>query len=65
MNINRLRPTGVKSENLDVWLSSVIHDAIRDAREAGMPQREIATLLGIIAKSESDKGGVRYGQGSG
>lgn len=48
MNINRLRPTGVKRENLDVWLSSVVHDAIRDAEEAGMPPAEIYQLLQTV-----------------
>ena len=45
MNINRLRPTGVKRENLDVWLSSVVNDAIRDAREAGLDEFSIYHLL--------------------
>lgn len=48
MNLNRLRPTGVKREDLDVWLSSVVHDAIRDALEAGMPEREAHQLLMTI-----------------
>lgn len=52
MNINRLRPTGVKRENLDIWLSSVIHDAIRDAKEAGLNDQEAAMLLRSIAASE-------------
>jgi hypothetical protein len=48
VNINRLRPTGVKRDNLVVWLSSVVHDAIRDAEEAGMPSTEIHQLLQTI-----------------
>lgn len=48
MNLNRLRPTGVKREDLDVWLSGIIHDAIRDAEEAGMPARDIYQLLQTI-----------------
>ncbi len=52
MHINRQRPTGVKPENLDMWLSQVIHDAIRDAREAGLDARSIAYMLRFIAKSE-------------
>ncbi len=48
MNINRLRPTGVARENLDLWLSGVIQDAIRDAQEAGMPQSEVYSLLKTI-----------------
>jgi hypothetical protein len=50
MNINRLRPTGVKKENLDLWLSSVIHDACRDALEAGMSERAVYQLLLTITK---------------
>lgn len=45
MNMNRLRPTGVKREDLDVWLSGVINDAIRDAREAGLDETAIYHLL--------------------
>jgi len=52
VNINRLRPTGVKKENLDLWLSGVIHDAIRDAREAGLDDRSIAHLVRNVARSE-------------
>ena len=36
MNLNRLRPTGVKREDLDVWPPGVVNAAIRDAREAGL-----------------------------
>ncbi len=50
MNLNRLRPTGVKREDLDVWLSSVIHDAIRDAREAGLDDTTIHTLLKTVTE---------------
>lgn len=51
MNINRLRPDGVKPENLDLWLSGVIWDAIRDARKAGLDVRFIAHLLVSILAS--------------
>lgn len=50
MNINRLRPTGVKKENLDFWLSGVVHDAVRDAIEAGMPRREAYELIAKVAE---------------
>lgn len=50
MNMNRLRPTGVKKEDLDLWLSSVIHDACRDALEAGMGAREVHQLLLTITE---------------
>lgn len=50
MNLNRLRPTGIKREDLDVWLSSVIHDAIRDAREAGLDDTTIHTLLKTVTE---------------
>lgn len=52
MNINRLRPTGVKPDDLDLWLSGVVCDAIRDAREAGLPQRSAHDLLVTIARGE-------------
>lgn len=48
MNINRLRPTGVKKEDLDIWLSSVVNDACRDAEEAGMPADQIYELMKIM-----------------
>ena len=48
MNMNRLRPTGVAPENLDLWLSGVIHDAVRDALEAGLTEREVHQLLKTI-----------------
>ena len=50
MNINRLRPTGVKPENLDLWLSSVINDAIRDAVEAGLSEAHAIHLLRSLIK---------------
>lgn len=56
MNINRLRPVGVKKENLDVWLSSVVHDAIRDALEAGMPASEAHQLLKTITDMHDPQG---------
>lgn len=56
MNINRLRPTGVQKENLDVWLSSVILDAIRDALEAGMSERQVHDLLITITKMHNPMG---------
>jgi len=64
MNLNRLRPTGVKEENLDLWLSSVIHDAIRDAIEAGMSQRAAHDLLTAITNMHDPMGyGRRYAKG--
>ena len=56
MNINRLRPTGVKKENLDLWLSSVVNDACRDAQEAGLSEDDIYQLLVIIAKQRNPQG---------
>lgn len=45
MNPLRLRPVGVKPENLALWLSGVLNDAIRDASEAGLSQTEIVHIL--------------------
>lgn len=53
MNINRLRPTGVAKEDLAFWLSGVIWDAIRDAREAGLSNREAALTLRNISRGTS------------
>ena len=55
MNINRLRPVGVKRDDLDIWLSSVVWDAIRDAREAGMDDRHVADLMAVIAKTAAQE----------
>jgi hypothetical protein len=60
MNINRLRPKGVKKENLDLWLSSVVNDACRDALEAGMPERDVYNLLVSITNMHHPHG--RYGK---
>ncbi len=54
MNINRLRPTGVKKDDLDLWLSSVVNDAIRDANEAGLSWRTIFLLLKNFASMAAD-----------
>jgi hypothetical protein len=56
VNINRLRPIGVARENLDLWLSGVIYDAIRDAQEAGLPQSEVYALLRTITAQEHPLG---------
>lgn len=56
MNMNRLRPTGVKREDLDVWLSGVINDAIRDASEAGLDDTTIYFLLKNYAESNHPYG---------
>lgn len=56
MNMNRLRPTGVKRENLDVWLSGVIHDAIRDASEAGLDAATLYHLLKNITDTNHPYG---------
>ena len=58
MNLNRLRPTGVAKEDLDDWLSGVIHDACRDAIEAGMPERDVHQLLETIARMHHPMGSM-------
>ena len=55
MNINRLRPTGVKPENLDLWLSGVVNDAIRDAVEAGLPSKDAVQLIRTLLKMWADR----------
>lgn len=56
MNLNRLRPTGVKREDLDVWLSGVVNDAIRDAREAGLDEATIYHLLKTFTETNHPHG---------
>jgi hypothetical protein len=52
--MNRLRPK--KGEDLAYFLSSVVHDAVRDCLEAGMSQREAHDLLKIITESQHPLG---------
>lgn len=56
MNLNRLRPIGIAKENLDLWLSSVINDAVRDAVEAGLPREHAYQILKAIAQTEHPLG---------
>ena len=56
MNLDRLRPTGVKCEDLDVWLSGVVNDAIRDAREAGLDEAAIYHLLKTFTETNHPLG---------
>jgi hypothetical protein len=46
----RLRPTGIKPENLALWLSGVINDAIRDATEAGLSETDAVLILRSLDK---------------
>ncbi len=59
MNLNRLRPTDVKREDLDVWLSGVVNDAIRDAAEAGLDTTSIYYLLKTFTETNHPIG-YRY-----
>lgn len=47
MHMNRRRPA--QGEDLADFLSGVVWDAIRDAREAGMPAAEIHALMRCLA----------------
>jgi hypothetical protein len=49
MNMDRLKPG--KGADLPTWLSSVVHDANRDAKTAGMPADEAWILMSIIARN--------------
>lgn len=60
--MNRLRPESVKRENLDLWLSGVIHDAIRDAQEAGLSATETHQLLKTITDMNAPYG-YKYRKG--
>jgi hypothetical protein len=56
MNLNRLRPLNVEKDNLDLWLSSVIHDAVRDALEAGISAQQVYDLLKTITAMHNPRG---------
>jgi hypothetical protein len=49
MNINRLRPK--LGEDLALFLSGVINDAMRDAVEAGLPNHEAVRIAFSLAQS--------------
>jgi hypothetical protein len=61
MNINRLRPTGVK--DLAGWLSSVVNDAARDAREAGLSETMVHHILKSLADAYDPMGFARRAHG--
>lgn len=56
MRMDRQRPTEGDKKDLAFWLSCLIHDACRDAREAGMPERQIHDLLKSITDSHHPLG---------
>ena len=56
MNMNRLRPTEADKKDLALWLSGVVNDAIRDAREAGLDETSIYHLLKNYAHSNHPYG---------
>jgi hypothetical protein len=58
MYMNRNRPTGVKKEQLDLWFSQVINDAIRDAHDVGMNPTWIIYLLRQYLKQEEERRGL-------
>lgn len=49
MNMNRLIPP--PDCDLATWLSSVVYDAIRDAKTAGLSDSDASVLLDIIARN--------------
>lgn len=48
MHINRLRPPPGCTD-LELWLSGVVNDAVRDATEAGLPEAHAVQLLRKLA----------------
>lgn len=56
MNMNRLIPP--PDCDLTVWLSSVVYDAIRDAKTAGLSDSDASVLLDIIARNTRDSRSV-------
>ena len=45
MNTKRLRPTKIVKGNLDLWLSDVVGDAVKDAVAVGLPPTDAARIL--------------------
>jgi hypothetical protein len=52
------------SARIALWLSGVINDAIRDARDAGLDQRSIHLLLLNYANGEDPSGRARTSAGA-
>jgi len=50
MNMNRNRPPK-DCEDLALWFSGTVNDAIRDCREAGLDEREMAHMLLSLART--------------
>lgn len=50
MRIDRLRPTEKDKEDLGLWLSGVVNDALRDAIEAGLNPAEAAGIVTKLAE---------------
>lgn len=51
-NIGRLKPPK-DCRDLELWLSGVINDAIRDAVEAGCPTRDALRIARILGRGEN------------
>lgn len=50
MDMNRKRPPK-DCKDIDLWLSGTINDALRDAREAGLNNRNVAIIALSLARS--------------
>lgn len=50
MNMNRARPPK-GCQDLELWLSGTVWDAIKDCREAGLGARTVAMMMLSVAKS--------------
>jgi hypothetical protein len=57
MDMNRKRPP--KDCDLELWLSGTINDALRDAREAGLPSRQGAFIALSLGGSEARFANIR------
>ncbi len=51
MNLKRLWPTEADKDSLDLWLSGVVNDALRDATEAGLSIRMAVGIIDSLADS--------------
>lgn len=54
MRIDRVRPTEKDKEDLALWLSGVVNDALRDAIEAGLPPEDAESIVTRLGKAHNN-----------
>jgi hypothetical protein len=63
--MNLYRPKPKPGDDLELWLSGVVHDAVRDAQEAGLAEDVIADMLNLISTSVRGDGLCSHCAGTG